>query len=423
MKQPDKHPKDPARQTTGNPEPDRSRREFSKAAFCAPAMVTSIATGLAAAGLVPNAALAQSSMKPSPTGDVPKPTFKPVGVERSKVLKILSGRNRPDLTPVYKMWEQLTGMKVDLTKISHLDAMELLIKHKSDPQFDLMITNTMVEPEIARPEGIFEPYKASVAQSYESWLRAPDYGWMAISAWPRTAMVNWATMGRDASKWPRKFEDLAAPEFKDKVALSSIQESIVTSYFSAMRSAKGDDWTGKTIDRILDNGARIYKSHAQTRNALIREGYGIALVNSSNSHVFFLDGNAVGEAWLDQEPGGIGTYVETHTAGVVRGGRNPEAARNFIDFILSKEIQEFLARLYGEAPVNPAASGGWVRPIRDIRRMPVTGAQVAARFKDTQRFLTAKGFNMEDTEDFLLSSGRGGRRRDKDPGGNPAGKS
>ena len=122
-----------------------TRRDFSKVALA----------GLAGtASLQGSTVLAQSSAKPSPTADAPKPTFKPVGVERSKVLKILSGRNRPDLTPVYKMWEQLTGMRVDLEKISHLDAMDKLIHQKNDPQYDLMVTNTMAEPEIARPAGI-----------------------------------------------------------------------------------------------------------------------------------------------------------------------------------------------------------------------------------------------------------------------------
>jgi iron(III) transport system substrate-binding protein len=389
-----------------------SRRQFAAGAMSVPLIAGAAAVG----GLVQsNETAAQSSIKKSPTGDAPKPTFKPMGVPRAKVLKILSGRNRPDLTPVYRMWEQLSGMRIDLTKVSHLDAMDLLIKQKTDPQFDMMVTNTMVEPEIARPEGIFEPYKAKVATEYDSWLRAPDYSWMAISGWPRTAMVNWATMGRDPSKWPRKFTDLAEPEFKDKVVISSIQESIVTSYFTAMRIVKGDEWTTKIINRILDNGARLYKSHAQIRNAMVREGYGVALVNSSNSHVFLMEGNAVGEAWLDQEDGGLGTYVEAHSIGVVRGGKNGDAARGLIDFILSKEIQEMLARLYGEAPVNPAAQGGWVRPIRAIKRMPATGVQVSSRFKDTQRYLTALGFNMEDTEDALLSHGRSGPRRDKEP--------
>jgi len=185
-----------------------------------------------------------------------------------------------------------------------------------------------------------------------------------------------------------------------------------------MRVAKGDDYTVKAIDRAFDNGMRLYKSHAQERNALVREGYGIALVNSSNAHVFFLEGNAVGEAWLDQEEGGLGTLVESHTVAVVKKGRNTEAARSFIDFILSKEIQEMLTRLYGESPVNPDANvAGMVRTAGSIRRINATPAQIAARFTHTQKFLTDKGFNMEDLEDPYISQGRGGRRRDKVPAG------
>ena len=390
-----------------------TRRDFSRAAVAL--------AGLAGAAAIPFAR-AQSSMKASPTGEAPKPAFKPVGVERAKVLKILSGRNRPDLTPAYKMWEQLTGMRVDLTKISHLDVMDKLVAQKGDPQYDLMITNTMAEPEIVRPAGVFDPYRSKVAAEYDDWLRAPDYSWLSITAWPRTAMVNWATLGRDPANWPKRFEDLADPRFKGKVLMASIQESIVTSYFAAMRIAKGDEWTGRMIDRVFDNGMRLYKSHAQERNALVREGYGVALVNSSNAHVFFLEGNAVGEAWLDQEEGGLGTLVETHTIAVIRGAKNPGAARGFVDFILSREIQEMLARLYGESPVNPAATAGSVRPVGQIRRMAATPERIAAHFKDTQKYLAEKGFNMEDLEDPLISQGRGGRRRDKPPpGGVPAG--
>ncbi len=72
-----------------------------------------------------------------------------------------------------------------------------------------------------------------------------------------------------------------------------------------------------------------------------------------------------------------------------------------------------LARLYGEGPVNPAAMTAWVRPVASIRRINATPAQIASRFKDTQRFLSDKGFNMEDLEDPLVSQGRAGRRRDK----------
>jgi iron(III) transport system substrate-binding protein len=388
--------------------PQISRRNFSKGLLCAPVLAATLARA---------ATLNETESAKDPywwQKEPPKPKFKPVGVDRSKVLKIYSGRTKPDLSPVYMIWEELTGMRIDLTVMSHFDVMARIVAERSDPQADLMVTNTNVEPEIARASGVFDPYKAPVAQEYPDWLRAPDYSWMSFTAWPRTAMINWAVLGRDQAKWPKKLEDLAEPEFRGKVVIASIQESIVTTYFAALRAAKGDEWTGKMIDRILDNGARIYHSHVETRNALIREGYGVALVNSSNNSTFLMQGHAVGEAWLDQDPDGIGTYIDSHTTAVLRGGHQPEAARHFIDFLLSKEIQELLARLYGEVPVNPVAMPGWVRPIAGVRRIAASGEQVAARFKDTQAFMRAKGFDMIEVSDPLISFGRAGQRRDKE---------
>ena len=56
-----------------------SRRDFSTRVLGAPALargLAGLAGGLAATGI----ASAQSSKKASPTGDAPKPSFKPVGV-------------------------------------------------------------------------------------------------------------------------------------------------------------------------------------------------------------------------------------------------------------------------------------------------------------------------------------------------------
>src|SRR2546421_734212 len=124
---------------------------------------------------------------------------------------------------------------------------------------------------------------------------------------------------------------------------------------SAIRAARGDDFAWHLLDRLRANGLRTYGSNKATREALVREGNAIALVNSSNYHVFLMEGNPVGEAWLDQEPGGLGTHVEAHVVAVVRGAPHGDEARAFVDFMLSADTQTLLARMFGETPVNPDA--------------------------------------------------------------------
>jgi ABC-type Fe3+ transport system substrate-binding protein len=115
-------------------------------------------------------------------------------------------------------------------------------------------------------------------------------------------------------------------------------------------------------------------------------------VNSSNYHVFLMAGNPVGEAWLDQEPGGLGTHVEAHVVAVVKGAKHGDAARAFVDFLLSADTQTLLARMFGETPVNPDAITGPVRPLAQIRRTPASVAKITALRDSTRAYLVKKGF-------------------------------
>lgn len=338
-------------------------------------------------------------------------------------LRIYSGRNRPNLQPVYAMYEELTGRKVEMIHIQSEDVYDRIVAEKNDPQVDLLVTNTQVMPELVRPAGVFEPYRAPVAVDYDPWLRADDFSWLSFTVWPRTAMVNWRVLGQDGSRWPTNIENFLAPELRNATLCSSAGETMMTSYFAALRVTKGDEWTERLVDSLLDNGMRVYRSNIDCRNALVREGYAVSLANGSNTHAFFLEGHPVGEAWLDQGEGEIGTLIEAHTVAVLKGARNPEAARDFIDFLLSREIQEFLARLYGETPVNGAARVDWLRPVFTIRRIPASLAEIAPLVASTETMLRAKGFDVgavnEDNRRFI-SVGRAGRRDDRKPGGKAA---
>jgi ABC-type Fe3+ transport system substrate-binding protein len=100
---------------------------------------------------------------------------------------------------------------------------------------------------------------------------------------------------------------------------------------------------------------------------------------------------------------------------VLSGARNPEAARAFIDFLLSRDIQELLARMYGETPVNPAAATGWVRPLDRIRRIPASLPQIGERLASTVAALRQRGFDMADVTSETVSAGADGRRTDNQP--------
>ncbi len=312
----------------------------------------------------------------------------------SGLLRIYSGRNRPDLAPVYLLFERLTGIETKVEKVYHHDVEKRIAQERADPQADLLLTNSQLAVELARGTGVFEPYAPAVAKAYPDWLRAPDYGWVSFTAWPRAAMVN-RTVLPDSAAWPVRLEDLTDARFRGAVACAALVEMTTVAQFAALRVVKGDAYTTRLIDALLANGMRVYASNLRTREALARERKAVAIANSSNIHVFYMEGNPVGEAWLDQD-GGIGTHVEAHTVAVLAGAKHPAEARAFVDFLLTPEIQTLLARLFGETPVNPAAAHGPVRPLSKIERMDAPLAKVAALMESTVILLRDKGFDVRD---------------------------
>jgi iron(III) transport system substrate-binding protein len=316
----------------------------------------------------------------------------------SKQVVVYSGRNRPDLTPVYHLYERLTDTAVTVEKVYHHDAERRVIDERNDPQADLLLTNSQLALEVVRHTGVFEAYQSPVARDYPDWLRAPDFAWLSFTSWPRVAMVNRRQLGQASEGWPMRLEDFATPFYRGRVACASLVEMTTVAQFAALRVAKGDQYAESLIDRLLANGLHIYKSNLNTREALTREDLAAALANSSNVHVFYLEGNPVAEAWLDQEDGGLGTHVEAHTVAVLKNCKHPEAARDFVDFLLTQEVQGMLARLYGETPVNPKADHGWVRPLAQIRRLEAPLHKVASCLQSTVELLRTKGFEVEGTD-------------------------
>jgi len=308
-----------------------------------------------------------------------------------RVLRVYSGRNRPDLTPIYRLFEGLTDVKVEVEMIYHLDVERRLIAERGDPRADVLVTNSQVAVEAVRESGIFEPYGSEVARGYAEWLRAPDFSWLSFSAWPRTAMINRRVLP-DAASWPRSLEDLAEPRLRGKISMATTNEETTVSQWSSIRAARGDQYAWKLLDRLLANGLRTYESNKATREALIRDANAVALVNSSNFHVFLMEGNPVGEAWLDQDEGGLGTHIEAHVVAAVKDAAHGDHARAFIDFLLSADTQTLLARMFGETPVNPDAVSGPVRPLARIRRTPAPMAKITALRESTRAYLTSKGF-------------------------------
>ncbi|KGF05638.1 hypothetical protein HMPREF1631_05095 [Arcanobacterium sp. S3PF19] len=135
---------------------------------------------------------------------------------------------------------------------------------------------------------------------------------------------------------PAGFEDLLKPEYKGTTVLTDPKTSTPGFAFLAATVAKfGDDGWQKYWKDLLANGAKVDDGWENAYNVDFSAGDGkgaYPVVLSYSSSPAYAKGatNSVNSTCV--------TQIEY--AGVVKGAKNAEGAKKFIDFLVSKDVQK-----------------------------------------------------------------------------------
>ena len=194
---------------------------------------------------------------------------------------------------------------------------------------------------------LFQDYAPPNAKDYrEDLLVSPKF-------WP-TATLGWAIAYNTelVKNPPKSWMDLTKPEYNNKQIGQVIAPSGGTTWTRAMfeREVLGEDYWKKQAATT----PVLYPSGAPTSDAVVRGEVSIAPLLYNIIYVKKRDGAPV-EIIFPPE----GVPVNPYAAGIPKTSANPNAAKLFMNWLLSEEAQAFLIREQGnltglkKPPVNP----------------------------------------------------------------------
>ena len=159
-------------------------------------------------------------------------------------------------------------------------------------------------------------------------------------------------VNRQAAMKPTSWKDLLKPEAKGQVALPSpLYSGAAAIHMGALRAsaALGADFYAK----LARNGAVALRGNGAVLNAVAggQKMYGIIV------EFMALNARAKGSP-VDFVFPAEGVSIVTEPTAILRGTKNPEAARAFVDFLLSKDGQEL------------AVSQGYFPARKDVKPPP-----------------------------------------------------
>lgn len=302
-------------------------------------------------------------------------------------LVVYSGRKESAIKPVVEAFQKKTGIPVKL-KIGKTSGLaNELIQEKSHPRADVFISTEAGVMEILSKNDILESYLSPAAMDLEPGLRSREGQWTGVSSRARVLIYNKTRVAdRDV---PRSVLQLTDPKWKGKIVIAATRERTTLSWVSSLVAIKGRAFTQDFITRLYANGLKIVPDNTDVWQGVGRGEFTIGLTNSPNYFLARKFNYPVGVVYPDQEDGGLGTLLNLNAIALVKGAPNPDAARRFIDFVLSPDGQRLLIDGAFEIPLKPDIIDP--APLSGFRRTPVTEEQLAALADPTLKLLAEIG--------------------------------
>lgn len=303
----------------------------------------------------------------------------------SQTLTIYSARKEELMKPLVDAFEAKTGIDVTLKSGKPAELAVTIQQEKSKPLGDIFFTTDAGGAENLRQLGLLEPYNSPNAAGVPAEFKAPDGSWTGVIGRSRNIIYNTELV--EPADVPDSIYDLTDPKYKNKVAIASIEEGSVRLWLAWLLLEKGKDAAVKYIRDLKANGAIVLAENEDVARAV---GSGEIPIGITNHYYYVFqkrDNKPVALVYPDQGPHEQGTLVIPLAVSIIKGARNMDAAKQFVDFALSPEGQGTLTKQESEFPLSPGVGLGeaqaeGVKPIDAIKRPAVDFGKLADAEED-----------------------------------------
>ncbi|MEE2777846.1 MAG: Fe(3+) ABC transporter substrate-binding protein [Acidobacteriota bacterium] len=277
----------------------------------------------------------------------------------AEVVNVYSARHYDTDDVLYENFTTETGIEVNLIE-GNSDALLARLEREGDlSPADVFMTVDAGRLFQAEQRGIFAPARSRLLeQRVPARLRHPDGLWFGLSKRARILLVSRERVAEDKVL---SYEDLAKPEWKDRVLIRSssnvYNQSLVGSMIAAHGEAKAEEW----CRGLVANMART--PQGGDRDQIRGVAAGEADVAVANSYYFahMLNGSPEDRAVAAKvrvvfpNQGDRGTHVNISGIGVLKSAPNPRNAVRFIEYLTSDAAQKVFAGGNYEYPVVQGA--------------------------------------------------------------------
>ncbi|MFK7851077.1 MAG: extracellular solute-binding protein [Akkermansiaceae bacterium] len=278
-------------------------------------------------------------------------------------LHVYSHRHYATDEKVNKLFTAKTGIEVKVVNAQVDQLVERLRSEGESSPADVLIAVDAGRMQRAAAEGLLQPVETEILkEKTPEALRSSEGYWYPFTLRARVIVV---AKDRVKSGELKTYEDLAKPEWRGRVLSRSSTSGYSQALLSSIVAAKGEETATKWAAGMVNNMARppqggdrdqIKAVAAGLADAAITNSYYLGLLLNSSDGAERAAGKKVRIVFPNSD--GLGTHTNVSGIGVVKHSKNVEAAKKYMEFLLSDEVQKLYANETFEHPVSMDLSLG-----------------------------------------------------------------
>jgi iron(III) transport system substrate-binding protein len=279
----------------------------------------------------------------------------------------------------------LTKYDIESTKTVGLTA--AIIAEANRPRCDVFWNNEILNTLRLEEKGLLEAYPSPAAAKFPEMYRSPAGMWHGFAARARVLIVNTKLVKEDER--PKSINDLADPKWKGKVGIARPIAGTTASHVACLFAALGEDKAKDFLRSLRANDIQILGGNKQVALAAASGQIAFGLTDTDDALIEIERAQPVAIVYPDREEGQLGTLFIPNTIAIVKGGPNPAAAKQLINYLLSPDVEAKLAQgASAQVPLNPAVEiKPRVETPKTVKAMQVDFAAAAKSWDAAAKFI------------------------------------
>jgi iron(III) transport system substrate-binding protein len=245
-----------------------------------------------------------------------------------------------------------TGIRVTLRYADARTLVNDVIGKRGSPPADLLLTPTAHGVWRAADEGALRPLGSDVVEELvPAQFRDPDGYWTGVTL--QSTRIVFDTQAISLSDL-REYEDLGNPAFRKMLCLTSSKLAANRSLLGMLIKSHGVRPAEIIVRGWMQNLALPpFKSESDLMRAIDAGSCSLGIVSNTKTRLILADMSGRQIGMSTPEP----VHVITEAIGINRHAREPEAARQLLEWLLTAAVQDQHASATATRPVLNGAAG------------------------------------------------------------------